>query len=301
MNTQEYKQILSDSDHFFSALITAHQSMDFSSRFHGFAQAFVGTPYCLNALGEGVGADFDQYPHYRSDAVDCVTLINTLLALLMSHSVCCFKKNMALLSYGDNKIAYAHRFHFTVSQWNVSLSQRGVLQDITKDLSSLLPRHALCHSHVQIDQQSWYARKTIQDVRLLNDASNEKKQHRLDQLLLAVRHLVPLESHIDFITFEALFSLASTDRHLFYAAIPCGVIVEIVRRDWTIEDVIGTPLDVCHMGLIRQVGGEVYCQHASSLQGEVVMELCDDFFRSWLTLDSSSGINFQQIIIDETN
>ena len=301
MNTQEYRQILSDSDQFFSALINAYQSTDFSTRFHGFAQAFIGIPYYLSALGEGRGADFDEYPCYRSDAVDCVTFVNTVLALLLSQSVDCFKRNMALVSYGDSQIAYDRRFHFTVSQWNVFLSQKKILKDITKDLSLLLPNQVLRQSHICINQRSWYARKTIDDVRLLDNATEENKQYCLDQLLKSVRHAQPLESRIEFIPFNVLFLLTLEDRHLFYSFIPCGVIVEIVRENWAIEENIGTPLDVCHMGLIREVNGQMYCQHASSVQGRVVMELCDDCFQSWLALDPSSGINFQKITLDESS
>src|SRR5438105_5821329 len=53
---------------------------------------FLGEPYLLGALGEGEKSNFDQSPLYRTDAFDCVTYVNTVLAIAMGKDLQGFKK-----------------------------------------------------------------------------------------------------------------------------------------------------------------------------------------------------------------
>ena len=96
-----------------------------------FAQAFLGKPYELGALGEGLHGNFDQYPLYRSDAFDCETYVETILALALSQDTDSFQSMLNHIRYDQAKITYITRNHFTSLDWNPHNQQQGLIQDIT--------------------------------------------------------------------------------------------------------------------------------------------------------------------------
>ena len=86
------------------------------------------------AAGEGHEGHFDQAPLYRFDCFDCVTYVNTVLALALSHDVVSFQKNLVRVGYRGAQLAYSHRHHFMSVDWNVHNQSIGLVKDITTEI-----------------------------------------------------------------------------------------------------------------------------------------------------------------------
>jgi hypothetical protein len=260
-----------------------------------FANYFVGRPYLLGSLGDGALSCIDQRPFMRSDVFDCVTFVVTVLALSMSSSVLDFVSNMKILLYVDGNPGYVNRMHFISGQWNSVLAVKNILCDITAELAGSLNDDALKMSSINLNVSEFFKNKTVDDVFLIGDCSAQDKIYALNSLKQNAGSLLDVKSEICFISFQDLFLLPLESRCLLYSSIPDGSVFEIVRCDWGIENKIGTLLDVCHMGFIFADNGQTTCCHASSVLGGVVSVACDEYFRSYLDIDSSSGVNIQKI------
>ena len=70
------------------------------------AKFFLDLPYLFEPLGEGADAPYYQEPLYRTDKFDCVTFVDTILALINSHDLSQFKKNILRIRYLKNEINY---------------------------------------------------------------------------------------------------------------------------------------------------------------------------------------------------
>jgi|GEM_PF-3386485 len=279
----------------FGRIINSCRYTSITDRSKFFANYFVGRPYLLGSLGDGALSCIDQRPFMRSDVFDCVTFVVTVLALSMSSSVLDFIMNMKALLYGDKNPDYLNRMHFISGQWNNFLSGKNILLDITAELAGNLNDDALKLSSINLNVSEFFKNKTVDDVFLIGDCSAQDKIFALNSLKKNASNLLDIKSEICFISFRDLFMLPSESRCLLYSSIPGGAIFEIVRCDWGIENKIGTLLDVCHMGFIFTDNGQTTCCHASSVLGEVVSVACDEYFRSYLDIDASSGVNIQKI------
>ena len=92
----------------------------------------VGTRYRLGPLGEGRGPDPD--PRFRLDAFDCVTFIETALALGAGRSEEEVRRALDDIRYGQ-VIDIADRDHEVLSQWIPRNVEKGWIRPISRELA----------------------------------------------------------------------------------------------------------------------------------------------------------------------
>ena len=92
------------------------------------AGRLLGAPYAHSPLGEGSGVDPD--PRFRLDRFDCVTLVETALALGSSTRVADAPVLLDDIRYGG-PIAFESRNHSMEAQWLPSLVAKGWIEDAT--------------------------------------------------------------------------------------------------------------------------------------------------------------------------
>ena len=92
----------------------------------------LGAPYRVSPLGEGGGIDPD--PRFRLDAFDCVTLVETAIALGSSGSVAEARVLLDDLRY-DGPPDFQHRNHYLEAQWLVANARKGWIEDVTPAIS----------------------------------------------------------------------------------------------------------------------------------------------------------------------
>jgi len=92
-----------------------------------------GTPYQVDAAGEGWGPDPD--PPVRYDAFDCLTFVEEVLALTIPADPLSAPLVRNALRYGPSgEISYENRNHFMLHQWIPHNIRGGLLVDITTEL-----------------------------------------------------------------------------------------------------------------------------------------------------------------------
>jgi len=87
---------------------------------------FMKTPYILNVLGEG-----KKKPIYSFKGVDCVTYVETVLAISNSKNL---KDSINLLQkirYKNAEIKYNKRNHFMMTQWIPNNEKLGLIEETT--------------------------------------------------------------------------------------------------------------------------------------------------------------------------
>ncbi len=101
-------------------------------------QEFVGLPYAESPLGEGFAPDAD--PLIRTDAFDCVTFVETVLA---NSDV----EKLNQIRYKNAKVDFLERNHFVETDWLQNNA------DIVKNVSANYGKTAI--RSVQIDKKNW--------------------------------------------------------------------------------------------------------------------------------------------------
>jgi len=81
-------------------------------RIHFWAEYFLGKPYLENPLGES-----ENKPLIRFDGFDCITYVETCLALGLSTEFSSVEPNIIKIRYRDGRIDHAMRCHFVSLDW----------------------------------------------------------------------------------------------------------------------------------------------------------------------------------------
>ncbi|TAL60240.1 MAG: DUF1460 domain-containing protein [Legionella sp.] len=275
--------------------LKAMPNTSMTERIDWFSEQFKGRAYLLGSLGEGPNARYDQYPRYRTDAFDCDTYVNTVLALALANSLKTFQECLKYTRYQDGKIAYIHRNHFTSIDWNKNNQQRGMLKDITLDIKNEDNKPVAQFAHTMIDKANWYAYKTVSTIRLQKENKAEQ-QKRLTELKAKMKDFKPTPSDIPYIPLSALFFADNTPNQYLFTQIPQGAIIEIIRPNWDLRQQIGTALNVSHLGFAIWKKDQLYYREASSQLGAVVDVPFIQYLKEAKKSPTIKGINVQVMV-----
>lgn len=265
-----------------------------AERINWISNHFSGTIYELGSLGEGPKSIYDQFPQYRVDAFDCDTYVNTVLSLALAHSFESFKQCLKFTRYKQGKISYLNRNHFTSLDWNKNNQKRGVLKDITLSIKDQKNHSVALFAVALINKPSWYAHKTISTIRLQSE-NKIKQEELLAELKTKGSHLEITSSKIPYLPLTALFSNNKPNLYLF-SQIPHGAIIEIVRPNWDLRKLIGTSLNVSHLGFAIRIKNQLYFRQASSQQGKVIDVPLIEYLKEARSSPTIKGINVQVIL-----
>lgn len=210
----------------------------FYEKLDTFSSAFIGSAYILDPLGEE--NEFDPDPFYRFDAFDCMTYVETVLALSGAKDFDDFLNLKKNISYEDGDVDFEERNHFFEIDF-VNNNKKNLI-DITDELgepTTLITR--------EIDKKSWF--RKMHDIR----KSARKKEVSL--------HYLPWDSNLQLINEN--FNEPS--------------ILAVVIDSPDMPEKIGTNLLIGHLGLLFKKNNELILRHASSLNGVVVEEKFSDY------------------------
>jgi len=256
---------------------------------------FKGKPYLLGALGEGPNAYYDQFPLYRTDAFDCDTYVNTILALALANSLKSFQQCLQYARYHQGKISYQQRNHFTSLDWNINNQKRGLLKDVTLNIKNKQNKSVAKCANAWIDKANWYNHANRTRIRLQNKNIKEQ-EHRLAKLKENNKKYKIVQSNVPYIPLSVLFpNKDSPDLYLF-SQIPQGAIIEIVRPNWDLSKEIGTHLNVSHLGFAIWKKNQLYFREASSEFKAVVDISLIDYLKKALKSPTIKGINIQVVL-----
>jgi N-acetylmuramoyl-L-alanine amidase-like protein len=208
--------------------------------------AFLGAPYLPSPLGEGFGPDPD--PRFRLDAFDCMTLVETAVALGSASSLDDARRAMDDIRYSGPP-ALAARNHEVLSQWIPANVAKGWIADAGADIAGPLARSV----------EKTYTPESWALVRAAGRAIPGLPRSRLPLGRFSVS-LVP-----------------SGELPALAPRIPDGTIAFVVRAD-----AADRATRVTHAGIVvRGPRGAVLIRHATSSKGvgRVIEEPVERFLR----------------------
>ncbi len=255
---------------------------------------FLGKPYLLGALGEGPHGLFDKNPLYRTDAFDCTTFVNTVLALAEADNLTEFQRMIIDIRYKNSVPDFFNNHHFIKIDWNLYNQKKGYLRDITSEMDAEVKT-----TNMLINKPAWYRRLPPTSIKSFSPLSKKEANQLLTNLHQYANTLQPQISQINYIPLSAFFTQTSgglAPNEALFNQIPNGAVIEVVRAKWNISYKIGTNLNISHMGFaIRTLDGLMF-RNASSLYKKVVdvpltLYLATYFVR--VKDPSSLGINIQ--------
>lgn len=271
--------------------INAKKNLTLNQRLHFFSAYFKNKPYQLGALGEGEQGLYDQYPLYRTDAFDCLTYVETVIALSLSNNLEQFTQTLKKIRYHNGQANFIQRNHFTSLDWNKN--NQHLLKDITTKIIDKTRQPIYKTAIATINKPAWYSHFTTNNIRLSQTTPNLTAQ-RLHQLKQQGRKLAVTQASINYLPISKLFSHGKAKQELFNQ-IPDGAIIEIVRPNWNLADKIGTCLNVSHLGFAIRKNGKLYFREASQLKKKVRDSLLAVYLKKYINSPTVKGINIQRI------
>lgn len=262
------------------------------TRIKMFSTQFLGKPYLLGALGEGVKGYYDNTPLYRTDAFDCETYVDTVLALAFAHDSITFEQKIRQIRYQNGHVSFFHRNHFTCLDWNKNNQKQGLIKDITTTLHDKNSHSIAKMAHALIDKPGWYQHFSTAIIRMNNPLPAERAK-RLASLKQKGSQLPRMLSTIPYIPLTILFNKAGQANEYVFKQIPDGAIVEIVRPNWDLTQQIGTHLNVSHLGFAIWIKDTLMFRAASSTNGRIMDIPLIDYLRNAQKIPTIKGINVQ--------
>ena len=115
------------------------------------SSSFKGIEYSLNPLGENFGIDND--PLYRFDKFDCLTYVETVLALHFAKNKDEFETIINNIRYSNGKVSFETRNHFTNPDW--IRNNHKYVSDITNNIATKL-NIVPSISFITLDRSNWF-------------------------------------------------------------------------------------------------------------------------------------------------
>lgn len=224
------------------ALLTsqaAGESASFAERVEAASSPFLGAPYRRSPLGEGKGIDPDA--RYREDAFDCLTLVETAIALAHRRERSQAERILDDIRYADREEpSYQSRLHLMEAQWIPDLIRKGYLEEVTP----LYGGEDVVWIEIELDAQKWERRRLLP---ALPWAPELEGVHRIPVLPL-----------------EAAIRIANT--------LPAGLVIDVVR------EARGDDLTrISHTGLLLERDGSRFVRHAALRDRKVIDEPLEAF------------------------
>lgn len=107
----------------------ARSQRDLGAKIKLISMRLLGARYIVQPL-KGSLSEPEEFV-VRLDGFDCVTYIETVLALASARDVNGFLQRLRTLRYANGEVSYATRLHYT-TDWSKANIARGYLQDITR-------------------------------------------------------------------------------------------------------------------------------------------------------------------------
>lgn len=249
---------------------------------------FLAKPYHMFPVGEGEAGEFDKSPLYRTDIFDCMTYVTTVLALARGNNLAQFQQNFISLSYQQDTPDFINRNHFVESDWNVNNARKGYIKDITTQFKQV----KILYANTWINKPLWYKQISPQRIRLFVYPDDNQAQLLLSSLRAHAKQVSAVQVHTPYIPLTMLYDSKGQPNMAIFNQIPSGSIIEIVRPNWNLTPLIGTNLNISHLGFaIRTPQGLVF-RESSLDQGKVIQVSLTNYLKQFLNT-SVKGINVE--------
>ena len=227
------------------------------------SKSFLNTPYLLNPLGEEGGIDKD--PLYRFDKFDCVTYVETVLALSKTNNEEDFKKLLNEIRFANGEIEFTKRNHFFQDWLNNNTNH---VEDITEEISQKTLNTSPSVSNVIIDKKAWL-----------------KKRYNIES------NYEPYDLNVNYIDIDKIIS----NKDKFITTITEPMIVNFVIHNPKLKEKIGTDVNISHTGFLIPHNNSIVLRHASSYKKKVNEIDIFEYLKKIRKHQEYKGLNFLEI------
>lgn len=255
---------------------------------------FMGKPYQMFPLGEGPNAYFDKNPLYRTDVFDCMTYVNTVIALANANNLQEFQHNFKLLSYENGNVTFVARNHFVTGDWNENNAKQGFIKDITATIKDGHGTTPVRYAVTTIDRPNWYRMMLPQCVRVFFYPGDTQATQLLTALRAQASEVKAQRVATPYIPLTALFNGAGQPNMQLFNQIPSGSIIEIVRPNWDLTQLIGTHINVSHLGFVIHTPQGLIFREASSDNSRIADIQLTAYLKQFIGT-SVGGINVEMV------
>jgi len=266
-----------------------------ATRIERISQRFLDKPYYLGSLGEGPHGKFDQSPLYRTDKFDCVTYVSTVLTLAHADNLPQFKRLIQRTRYQNGEARYIQRNHFMSVDWNKYNAYRGYVRDITYKFTDKQGKPVALIAKTTINKPNWIRHRSGRDIKLLNNVSEKKAQQLLAELRAQAKRVQQEESVMLYIPLNKLFDANGKPNQHLFKQIPTGSIIEVIRPNWNTKKILGTRMNVSHLGFAIRTPQKLIFRVASSLQHKIIDIPLWKYLKAYRQSPSIKGINVQLV------
>ena len=273
-----------------AADIRADSTANLALRIERLSATLLGRAYRLDPLGEGPGAAIDPDPLWSLDFFDCLSLVETVLALARSLTAAQFISELQSLRYRGGEPQFGARNHFMEADWLPQNLARGVLRDVTGSL----PAPQVLAAGV-VTRRQWLEKLSTNPLQSRNGQLRQSAAAQTELRLLAAQ--AP-ESETVSLSYARLRELAATELAITVAAIPHAAVLLIVRPNTSLFGPVGAVTQISHLGFVMQKPGATVFRHASSSRrrGGVIDVPLAAYLGQMQRTHSFSGIKVLQLI-----
>lgn len=262
-----------------------------AARIERLSFALLGRAYRLDPLGEGAGGVVDRDPLWRLDAFDCLSLVETVLALARADSAGDFAANLVRIRYRRGDISFGARNHFMEADWLPANIEHGVLADISRTLPA--PQAV---ARGQLTRRRWLEALQSNPLHARNgDMQSAAAREELRRLAALAPAAEPVS-----LDYARLRELEPTALSAVVAAIPAGSVLLIIRPNTSLFGAVGAVTQVSHLGFVARGAGQPVFRHASSRRrrpGVIDVPLLG-YLREMQQTRSFTGIKVLQVIAE---
>jgi hypothetical protein len=279
-----------------------------TERIERFSARFVGTKYSDYALGEGDSGKYDRNPRFRTDAFNCTTFVETVMALALSHDVSGFEKTLDRIRYRKGEVSFATRNHFPCADWIPNNTAEGFLTDITARIAGPI---GVKTATALVDRRGWFENLPPSAIQIPG-ISPQKAAQKLAALHAEGKPFAPQEASVPYIPLDKILTRAPVPpeelarrkqeeqaveekfrnpdaagddpKHQALVALRQGYVLKETEVDpgfldripsGTILNIVrpnwkipGTHLNISHQGWVIRKKGVAYFRHTSRSGGE---------------------------------
>ena len=249
----------------------------------------LGSPYEEFLLGEGYESEFVKKPVWSINKFDCLTYVETVLALSFAKNERDFDKIIQDIKYHNTPKIFENRNHFTNIDWNRSNQRKGYTKDITIQVAGTKVKTLT----TPINRPMWYKFLATKDSLWHRYSGSHLTTIDSEKLLNIANRTKAEQSIIDYIPVELLIK---KEANIFsnLKKIPNVTVIEFIRKDWNTEKALGTKLDISHIGFLINKNDTLILRHASQVEQKVTeIELKDYLMKEYNK--NILGINIQSI------
>lgn len=272
----------------FASTLKELQAMPLGQRIECVSRRFLGLPFKLDPLGEGEGSFIDTDPMISFEALDCMTYVETVMALASAQTPGEFEAYLREIRYRSGIATYAGRNHFVEGRggWLAVNEGKNWIRDITRSVSAMVQT-----IHADIDVMGWMMGNEQLTREEKDAAAVELHEAGLDTSEPATMDYIPISA------FFAFGAEGTEPDEAMIAKLPEISVMLILRTE---KDAQRVGVIVAHMGFVivprnpDGTRGEPILRDSSQLAGV----FRDTPLRQYLASqrDHRSGVVFLEVL-----